>query len=291
MSNILITGATGNVGFEVIRYLHEMNTSNQIIVAGRNTVKAKQMFRDYPELRYVHFDFGDPGTFDTALAGIDRIFLLRPPQLADVDKYFRPLLSKIREHNIGEIVFLSVQGAEKSRVIPHNKIEKLIRDYRLDHIFIRPGYFMQNLTTTLLGDIQQKRQIILPAGRAKFNWIDIKNIGEACAILLDKFGDYKNQAFDITGPENTCFARVTSLVNEVVENPVAYRNVNPFQFFRIKKREGMEKGKIIVMILLHFLPRFQKEPEISDFYERLTGKVPTLLRTFIQREKKHFKKQ
>ena len=291
MSNILITGATGNVGFEVIRYLHEMNTSNQIIVAGRNTVKAKQMFRDYPELRYVHFDFGDPGTFDTALAGIDRIFLLRPPQLADVDKYFRPLLSKIREHNIGEIVFLSVQGAEKSRVIPHNKIERMIRDFGLEYIFLRPGYFMQNLTTTLIDDIKEKRQIILPAGRAKFNWIDIKNIGEAAAILLDNFAGYKNQEYDITGSENTCFARVTSLVNEVVENPVEYRNVNPFQFFRIKKREGMEKGKIIVMILLHFLPRFQKEPEISDFYERLTGKVPTLLRTFIQREKKHFKKQ
>jgi hypothetical protein len=39
------------------------------------------------------------------------------------------------------------------------------------------------------------------------------------------------------------------------------------------------------------LPRFQKEPKISDFYERLTGKKPTDLKTFIEREKKQLDKQ
>lgn len=187
--------------------------------------------------------------------------------------------------------FLSVQGAETSKVIPHNKIERLINEYGLDYIFMRPSYFMQNLTTTLINDIKIKREIILPAGEAKFNWIDIENIGEAGAILLDKFGDYKNQAFEITGLENESFAKVTSLINNVVENPINYRNVNSLRFYRLKKRDGMKKRMIIVMILLHFLPRFKKEPKISDFYERLTGKEPTDLKTFIERERKKFEIQ
>lgn len=53
----------------------------------------------------------------------------------------------------------------------------------------------------------------------------------------------------------------------------------------------MPKGMIIVMILLHFLPRFQKEPGISDFFERLTGKPPTDLHTFIERERAKFGKK
>lgn len=57
-----------------------------------------------------------------------------------------------------------------------------------------------------------------------------------------------------------------------------------------KKREGMASGMILVMILLHFLPRFQKEPGISDFYQRLTGKKPTDLKAFIDREKAKFEK-
>jgi len=60
------------------------------------------------------------------------------------------------------------------------------------------------------------------------------------------------------------------------------------RFYNQKKKDGMASGMILVMILLHFLPRFQKEPGISDFYERLTGKKPTDLKTFIEREKKVF---
>lgn len=285
MGKVLITGATGNIGSAVIRFLYKNNTSNNIIAGVRNIPMAKETFRDYSELEYIDFDFESPETFDRALTGIDRIFLLRPPHISNVEKYFRPLISAIRKHGINEILFLSVQGAELSKVIPHNKIERLIRDSGMDYVFLRPSYFMQNLTTTLMNDIKTKRSIILPAGQAKFNWIDIENIGEAGAILLDRFGEYKNTAYEITGLENESFSRVAALINESTSDRINYRHVNPLTFWRIKKSEGMANGMIMVMILLHFLPRLQKEPKISDFYEKLTGKKPTDLRAFIEREK------
>ncbi len=290
MSNILITGATGNIGFEVIRFLYRIDSSIKLIAGVRNIHKASILFKDFPNLEFVQFDFEDSNSFESALAGIDRIFLLRPPHISNIDKYFSPLLAAIKENNINEIVFLSVQGAEKSMIIPHNKIEQLIKEYGLDYIFLRPSYFMQNLTTTLIKDIKTNREIILPSGQAKFNWIDIENIGEVGAILLVRFSEFKNQAYEITGMENQSFQNVTSSINQVIESPIRFRNVNPFQFFWIKKSEGMEFGMILVMILLHFLPRFQREPKISDFYEKLTGVKPTDLETFIQREKKQFEK-
>ncbi|WP_462319440.1 NmrA family NAD(P)-binding protein, partial [Marinilabilia sp.] len=198
MNKTLITGATGNIGFEVIRFLYKMNTPNKIIAGVRNIRKAEKKFSDFPELEYAHFDFEDFDTFDNALSNIDRVFLLRPPHISDVEKHFKPLISKIKDRNIREILFLSVQGAEKSKVIPHNQIERLIKDHELNYIFLRPSYFMQNLTTTLLYDIQSKGEIILPAGKVKFNWIDIENIGETAAILLEKFANYKNRAIEIT---------------------------------------------------------------------------------------------
>ena len=290
MSRILITGATGNIGVEVIRYLYNIDTSNQIIAGVRNIEKAKVTFKDYPGLDYVYFDFEDGNTFYKALRGIDRVFLLRPPHISDVDKYFNPLFLAIKDLGINEVVFLSVQGAEKSRIIPHHKIERLIYNYKLDYIFLRPSYFMQNLTTTLIHDINKKREIVLPSGNAKFNWIDVENIGESAAILLDQFEMYKNQALEITGLENESFGEVTSLINSLISKPIRFRNVNVFDFYRIKKRDGMETGMIVVMILLHFLPRFQREPRISDVYERLTGKKPTGLRAFIERERQQFEK-
>ncbi|MGM0376202.1 MAG: NAD(P)H-binding protein, partial [Bacteroidota bacterium] len=148
MKTILITGATGNVGFEVVRFLSGMSTDNKIVAGVRNIEKAKGDFKDYPDLGFVYFDFENPETFESALTGIDRVFLLRPPHISNVEKYFRPLISHIRNIGIREVLFLSVQGAEKSKVIPHNKIERLIMEDGPDYIFLRPGYFMQNLTTT-----------------------------------------------------------------------------------------------------------------------------------------------
>lgn len=288
MKQILITGATGNVGFEVIRFLEENRTLNKIIAGVRNIESAKRMFKDYPEIDFVKFDFEQPETFDNALKNVDTIFLLRPPHISDTEKYFRPLIQKMKEHKINEVVFLSVQGAEKSKIIPHNKIEKLIQEYKLDYIFLRPAYFMQNLTTTLLEDIKTKRQIILPSGKAKFNWIDIENIGEVASVLLNKFSDYKNSAIELTGYENIDFYKVVDLLNASIKRPIRFWNVSPFKFYKIKKEEGMAKGLILVMIMLHFLPRFQKEPVISDYYEKITGKKPTHLSEFIEREKLKF---
>jgi uncharacterized protein YbjT (DUF2867 family) len=285
MKRILITGATGNIGTEVVRSLINLNTEDRIILGVRNIASAKQLFIDLPNIEYREFDFENQCTLNTALENIDQIFLLRPPQISDVKKYFRPLIQRIVEKGIMQIIFLSVQGAEKSKVIPHNKIEKLIRNSNLDYIFLRPSYFMQNLTTTLLNDIKLKDKIILPAGEAKFNWIDIKNIGEVSAILLRDFDLHKNREIELTGLENLDFFSVSRIISSVINRKIEFLNVNPFRFYSIKKKEGLNSGLILVMIMLHFLPRLQKDPIISDNYEILTGNKPTSLEDFLYRER------
>lgn len=288
MGRILITGATGNIGLEAIIYLIELKSSNQIVAGVRDIEKAKRTILGNSNIEFVAFDFENPETFGGALKNIDRVFLLRPPHISNVERYFKPLIQSFKDNGIEEVVFLSVQGAEKSSIIPHNKIEKLITKYELDYIFVRPSYFMQNLTTTLIDDIKKNRTIILPSGKAKFNWIDIKNIGEASAILLERFSEFKNHSFEITGYENENFYSVVNLINQEVANTIRFDSVNPFKFYKIKRRGGMAKGMVVVMLLLHFLPRFQNEPNISNFYEKLTGEKPTSLKDFIKREARKF---
>lgn len=285
MKDILITGATGNIGQEVIRKLFENKAISRILAGVRNIEKAKPKFSNFEKLEYVKFDFEDPSTFRTALINVDSVFLLRPPNISDVEKYFRPLISYLKELHVKQVIFLSVQGVETSRLIPHHKIEDLIIKSELDYIFLRPSYFMQNLTTTLVSDIRKRRAIILPAGHAKFNWVDVENIGEVSAILLERFIEFKNSAVEITGTENENFESVVEQINYVLARKIRYININPFNYYVMKRREGIPRGQIIIMILLHYLPRFQKEPRISFFYEKLTGKKPTKLKIFIEREK------
>lgn len=52
MSNILITGATGNIGFEVIRFLTKINSSNKIIAGVRNIENAKKVLKDFSDIDF-----------------------------------------------------------------------------------------------------------------------------------------------------------------------------------------------------------------------------------------------
>jgi uncharacterized protein YbjT (DUF2867 family) len=124
MKRILVTGATGNIGLEVVHYLNALNSDVEIIAAVRNVNDAKQKFADAVNLQFRQFDFENPDTFSAAFHQVDVLFLLRPPQISEVDKFFRPLLVAAKANGIRNVIFLSVQGAEKSKVIPHNKIEK-----------------------------------------------------------------------------------------------------------------------------------------------------------------------
>lgn len=290
MKRILITGATGNVGYEVIRSLFQIETNNQIIAGVRNIDRAKKKLKEFNDIQYIELDFEDLSTFDSSLEDIDTVFLLRPPHISDVKKFFKPLIDSFKKYHVKEVVFLSVQGAERSNIIPHAKIEKLIIESKIDYIFLRPGYFMQNLTTTLLDDIKEKNRIFLPAGKAKFNWIDVQNIGETAAMVLEKFEMYKHNAFEITGYENLDFGKVAEIMSGILNRNIEYKNSNLISFYRTKRREGIDKGFVLVMIMLHFFPQFGKDPAISNFYEEITGKKPTKLADFIEREQSLFKK-
>ncbi|WP_026777579.1 NmrA family NAD(P)-binding protein [Polaribacter sp. Hel_I_88] len=285
MNKILITGATGNIGTEVVNFLNTLTNKAEIIVAVRNIASAKNNFRNQPNLGYRTFNFKDPQTYTSAFKDIEILFLLRPPQIAEVNRYFKPLLESAKKNGIEKIVFLSVQGAEKSNIIPHNKIERLIKLIGFQYIFVRPSYFMQNLTTTLLAEILEDKTITLPAKQAKFNWIDVKNIAEVIAILLQSFHKYENNIFEITGSENKNFDEVTKIMTTVTGTKFQFKSINPIRFYFKKRKSGMESSFAFVITLLHFLPRLEKEPEITNNYFKITGKTTTTLKEFIKREK------
>lgn len=284
-SNILITGATGNVGFPTI--LHLVRQNLRVRAGVRKPARSADRFKNFSEkLDLIPFDFAAPQTFAAALQGIETVFLLRPPQLADTDKYFRPFIEACQAHQVKHIVFLSVQGAGKNKVIPHHKIEKLLEESSLNYTFLRPSYFMQNFLMDLHEDLVRRKEIILPAGKAKFNLIDVEDIARVAAIILLNPEAYQQQALDLTGNENLTFGQMSRILSDELGEPITFSSLNPFAFFFYKKRKRVPAMKILVMIMLHFLPRFSKEePAISNNVEKIKGQRATTFRQFVKRNK------
>jgi len=286
---ILITGAGGNVGYEVIKGLYDMNSPHQIIAGHHNVDKLKHTTSVFHNLRYRHLDFTRQETFREALKDLDVVFLLRPPHLADISGIFAPFIEKMKEKAVKKIVFLSVQGVEKQKFIPHHKIEKLIWESDLEYAFLRPGYFMQNLTSTLLREIKQDNKIFIPAGKLKFNWVDARDVGLVGAHVLNDFERHQNRSYEITGSEFCGFEKVARELSGQLGRTIKYESPNVLRFYRAQKKQGVQRNMIFVMLMLHYLPRFSKNSaRLTHAVKEITGKDPHLLRDFIRREKERF---
>lgn len=280
MTKVLITGATGNVGIEVIKSLEKI--AHQLdIYAGVRDVKADKIRFTDQKVNLTQFDFMDSSTYTSTLFDFDIIFLLRPPQISEVEKYFKPFIETCKEKGVKHIVFLSVQGVEKSKIIPHHKIEKLIVDSGIPYTFLRPAYFMQNFTTTLRTDLVQNKRIYLPAGKAKFTLVDTRDIGAVTANVLTDVSLHKNKSYELTNQEKLTFSEMAEMLSEQLNTDIKYVSPNLLSFFFTKRKQKVPTMLIFVMIMLHYFPRFQKEPEITEWVEKIANKAPITFNQFI----------
>ncbi len=287
MKNILITGATGNVGLEIIKSFSEFKHTINLFAGVRDLEKDKLILSNY-DVPFTKFDFTDKTTYTSALNNCDVLFLLRPPQLSEVNKYFKPLIEIAKQKGVQHIVFLSVQGVENSRIIPHHKIEKLIVESNIPFTFIRPAYFMQNFTTTLKNDLVNKQRIFLPAGNSKFTLVDVCDVGRVVATVLSQPGLHKNKSYELTSYERLSFEEMAAEFSKEFGKPIHYESPNLLSFFIEKRKEQVPTAFILVMIMLHYFPRFQKVPEISKWVETITGKPPISFNQFINRNLEAF---
>lgn len=285
MTKVLITGATGNVGLEVIKSLQEINHHLDVYAGVRDLETDIIKLSNY-NIKCSKFDFTDISTYNSALEGCDILFLLRPPQISDVEKYFRPIVESCITNNVKHIVFLSVQGVEKSKIIPHHKIEKIIVDSKINCTFLRPAYFMQNFTTTLRNDVVNNKRIYLPAGKAKFTLIDVRDVGTVAAQVLTNINEHLNKSYELTCSEKLTFKEMAMRLSSALGVEIHFKSPSLLAFFLTKRREKVPAMFILVMIMLHYLPRFQKEPETSDCIEKITNKKPITFDQFIGDNKK-----
>ena len=280
--NILITGATGNVGHALLQKLRDEENVN-IYAAGRSIEKMRRQI-DNDSINYVKHDFKDESTYESALVNIDTVFLMRPPAISKVKKYIRPFLVKIKENKIKQVVFLSLQGAEKNIVVPHHRVEKHIKNLNIPYTFLRPSFFMQNLSTTHQKEIKEKNEIFIPAGKGKTNFIDIRDIAAAARKVILEDG-HINKAYKLTGPENLDYYEIAEVMSEILNKKIEYKDPSIFQFFKRKRQEGYSIIHTLVMIGLYSASKYGSVAKKTDEFKQLMERKPITFKEFVRDHK------
>src|SRR6266480_7788522 len=143
---VLVTGATGTIGRDVVKILSENGVPLRAGV--RDQANALQRFDD--DIALATFDFEDDSSFAGALDGVGKVFLL-PPLLANQVEVTNAFVDAAKRAGIRHIVKLSVIGIDDAARFTfgkwHAANEQHIRKSGLAFTFLRPNSFMQNFVT------------------------------------------------------------------------------------------------------------------------------------------------
>lgn len=275
--SILVTGATGNVGAEVIKNLQQLG--QPVTAAVRNRAKAQSLFGE--TVNCIQFDFKQPATFNAAFKDVEKVFLVRPPDISNTKKYIDPFIRAAQQAGVEQIVFLSLLGAENNKVVPHYKIEQSLLASGMAWTFLRASFFMQNLDTTHREEIRKENEIFVPAGRGKTSFIDVRDIAAVATQALTQ-DVHKNKAYDLTGKEALDYYEVARHFSEVLGRPIRYSKPSAPHFLLRMLSRKTPLSFSLVMLAIYSTARLGLAAKVTEDTGRILGRAPLTMRQYIE---------
>jgi len=266
---ILVTGATGTVGNEVIKQLLEKGV---FIRAGvRNPAKARGY--GWPDVDIVAFDYNKPETFSTALTGVDKVFLVAPPMATNAPDMMIPMIHKARELGVKGIVNLSAMGVEQDDNIPLRQVEIALEKSGLDYTLLRPNWFMQNCHTFMLESIKEQQAIYVPAADSKTAFIDVRDIA-AVAVEALVTDDHNQKAYTLTGDDAFDHYHMAEVLSNVSGKTINYHAIDDDALRSGMKAQNLPESAIEYFSMLYNYVRKGVYAVVTPEVESVLGRKP-----------------
>lgn len=219
---ILVTGATGRVGRQVVQQLVQRDAKVRVLV--RDPAKA-----DFPAgVEVAKGDLLDIDALRSAFKGMRTLFLLNA---VAGDEFTQALvaLNIARESGVDRVVYLSVIHADRFVNVPHFAVksgaERMIHEMGFSATILRPAYFIDN--ELRIKDVILNHGVYpMPIGGKGVAMVDIQDIAEVAALELIRRDQAQDklpvETINLVGSEILTGASAAAIWSDVLGRPVVY---------------------------------------------------------------------
>lgn len=268
MTTILVTGATGTIGSQVVEALRGTSGVN-VRAALRGDARANKIAGD--NVTTVAFDYDDPASIAAALAGVDKAFLVTP-FVEDPVALGTRFVDAAKAAGVRHIVKLSAIGCEVEPGITlgrlHRAVEKTIEASGVAWTFLRPNNFYENFLNYYGPDAQGN--IYLPWGTGKVSFLAGADIAAAAKEALLGSG-HEGKAYTLTGPSAFGIAEAAQALAEVTGRTITYIDVPEEAAKSAMLGAHMPAWMVDAMMELHALDKAGYAAAVTDDLLTLTG--------------------
>jgi uncharacterized protein YbjT (DUF2867 family) len=221
---ILVTGATGTVGSEVVKRLSAQGIKARAVTRDLRKAEANSL----PHVEFVQGDFDDAESMRPACSGVERAFLLTN----STERAERQQIAFVRvaqQSGVRHIVKLSQLHADPSSpqqfLRYHGAVEAAIEAAGLTFTFLRPNLYMQGLLN-FRQSIQQKNAFFAPVADARISAVDIRDLADVAVASLTKT-EHDNKIYSLTGPDVLTFTEMAQKLSRAVGRTITFVDVPP----------------------------------------------------------------
>ena len=268
---ILVTGATGNAGAQVVRALVEDGQEVRAFV--RDADKAYSLFGDAVELAVG--DFADAQSVRAALAGVEALFLSCADDPRRVD-WETGAIDSAAATGVRRVVKLSSIGAEPGAPVAfwdwHGRVERHLRRSRVSSMVLRSSAYMTNV---LAGaeQVALEGRLYAPAGDARIAMIDPRDVGAAAAAVLTTAG-HRGRTYVLTGPRAITYAQIAADLSAATGRDVEFIDLPDHDARRGMVQGGMPGAIAQQVVNVFAMLRQGVAQRVTDGVESLTGRPP-----------------
>jgi len=277
---ILITGATGKIGRELVHDLQARKCDFKVMVRSKEAIQACAD----RGIKAVLGDFERPGTFADALAGVRQVFLLTLPQPA-TRGFEGEFLKACKAKGVQHVVRLSAMGADPAAASGllrcHGQCEAQLEASGLAWTSLRPTIFMQNLAAHFGATVSKESTLYAPAGEARMAWVDTRDIAAVAGTVLTSAG-HDNLVYELTGPQAFTFGEVAERLGSLLGRRIAYVDVPDGGARQAMTSMGLSPWLAEGMLALYHLFKANGTTALAlDTVERLTGRPARSLEAYL----------
>ena len=268
---ICVTGAGGTVSSELIKQLASANVKFR--AAHFSEEKAKSARER--GIDAVIIDYSQPETLRAAFQGCDKLFLLGPPVL-DQMQFELNAVEAAKTAGVRHIVKQSVLGAAEasySLARVHLPIEKAIEASGLAWTFLRPNSFMQNLVTYQGKTVKTQSVFYSASDQAKISHVDVRDVAAVATRALTE-PKHEGKAYALTGPEALSYDALATELSKALGRKINHVDLPPADLKQGMMAEGMPEALADRMLDLERYFREDRASFTTHDIEQVTGRNP-----------------
>ena len=254
---ILVTGATGRVGSELVEQLIGHGARVRIGTRHPATVQARQGV----DIEFL--DLGDPSTLEPALDGVDAVYLMWPFfQSGEAAHETAGPVAEVLGRGARRVVYLSAQAAVAQPDWFWGVVERAVEATVAEWTVLRPTGFAVN-TQLWAEQIRAGDTVRWPFGQAARSLIHERDIAAVAATALLESGHH-GQRYVITGPQSITQEQQVHAIGDATGRPLRWMELD---------RGGAERELGLPREMLDSWESFITHPEpVTDEVQRITGR-------------------